>query len=136
MNAVKQALYNKLTGGTALTALLAGTASVYDNIAPRGGTFDYVIFGLQGGGDENICPIRFKNFVWSVKGVSETSAQKAGQIDEQIDDLLHEQALTVTGWGVFGVTRIADFDYVETTPEGRNIWHDGGNYRIRMDENL
>jgi len=132
VNAVKAALYDKLTGGTALMAKLAGTASVYDGVVPRGAALDYVIFAPTGGGDENITKTRFKNLVWSVKGVSDDSAQKAGEIDAEIDALLHGGNISVTGWGVFWCMREADFEYVETTLEGRNVWHVGGTYRIRM----
>lgn len=132
MNALETALYDQLTGGTALTAKLAGTASVYDQIAPRGASMAYVIYGIQGGGDENITPARFKNLVYSIKAVSEDSMKDAGEIDDEIDALMHGAALTVTGWGVMWCMREADYRYTETTPEGRNVWHVGGNYRIRL----
>lgn len=132
MNAVKTAIYDKLTGGTALMAEVAGTASVHDGVAPRGAAFGYVIFAPAGGGDENITKTRFKNLVWSIKGVSDDSAKKAGEIDAEIDALLHNDSLSVTGWGVFWLMREGDFEYSETTLEGRNVWHVGGTYRIRM----
>jgi len=135
MNALETALYSKLTDGTALTAKLAGTASVYNQIAPRGAAMPYVVFGLQGGGDENITPARFKNLVYSVKAVSESSMKSAGEIDAEIDNLLHKGTLSVTGWGVMWCMREADYRYTETTAEGRNVWHVGGNYRIRLYDN-
>jgi len=134
VNVLKAAIYTKLTGGTALTALLATTTSVYDKEAPRGAALPYVIFGLQGGGDENIISIRMKNTPYSIKAVSDVNAKEAGQIDAEIDTLMHGVELTVTGWDNFWCRREADFDYVEATPEGRNIWHDGGVYRIRLNE--
>jgi len=132
MNALETALYDKLTGGTALMARLAGTASVYNQIAPRGASPAYVVYGIQGGGDENITPARFKNLVYSIKAVSDVNMKEAGEIDDEIDALMHDAALTVTGWGVMWCMREADYRYTETTPEGRNIWHAGGNYRIRL----
>ncbi len=56
MNALETALYNTLSGGTALTALLAGgtaAPSIYNQQAPDEAAFPYVVFALQGGGDEN-----------------------------------------------------------------------------------
>lgn len=132
MNELETAIYEKLTGGTALTALLAGTASVYNEIAPRGAAAPYVIFGLQAGGDENMIPVRYKNYLYRIKAVSETSMKNAGQIDAQIDALMHDTTLTVSGWQNFWCMRESDFRYVETTSEGRNIWHAGGVYRIRL----
>ena len=132
MNALKAAIYTKLTGGTALTALLAGTASVYDNVAPRGAQTPYVIFGQQGGGDENITQVRYKSDLYAIKAVSEVSAKEAGDIDTQIDALMHDTTLTVTSWTNYSCVRETDVDYVETTPEGDNVWHVGAIYRIRL----
>lgn len=133
-NELKAAFYSTLTGGTALTALLAGTTSVYDSIAPREASFDYVVFNQSGGGDNNRTPRRSKDELWTVKAVSATSARTAGNIDAQIDELLHGQTLTVTGWTNYWTMRERDIEYVETTPEGRNIWHVGGIYRVRLCE--
>jgi len=132
MNAVKAAIYTKLTGASALTDLLAGTTSVYDNKAPRGADMPYVIFGLQGGGDENITQVRYKSNLYSIKGVSESSAKEAGQIDAQIDALMHGTTLTIASWTNYSCVRETDVDYVETTPEGDNVWHVGAIYRIRL----
>jgi len=132
MNALETTLYGQLTGGTALTARLAGTASVYNQIAPRGAAAPYVVFGIQGGGDENITPARFKNLIYSIKAVSTTGMKDAGEIDDEIDALMHGAELSVTGWGVMWCMREADYRYTEMTPEGRNIWHVGGTYRIRL----
>jgi len=132
MNALKAAIYTKLTGASALTDLLASATSVYDRQAPRGSTMPYVIFGVQGGGDENITQVRYKSWAYSLKAVSDVSLKTAGAIDAQIDALMHGGTLTVASWTNFQCVREADFDYVETMPEGRNIWHVGGVYRIRL----
>jgi len=132
MNALETALYSHLIGGTELMAKLGGTVNVFNQIAPRGAALAYVVYGIQGGGDENITPARFKNLVYSIKAVSESSMKDAGEIDDEIDGLMHSAALTVTGWGTMWCMREADFGYTETTPEGRNVWHVGGNYRIRL----
>ena len=134
MNVFKQALYTKLTGGTALVAKLAGTASVYDMVPPSGATFPYVVFGYSGGGYENITPVRYKNFLYFVKAVSKTSSKNAGEIDAEIDALLHDTTLTVTGWTNFSIAREDDLDYTEFDREGRSIWHVGGVYRVRLCE--
>jgi len=132
VNVVKTAIYDKLIAGTALMATLGGTVSIYDGVAPRRAAFGYVVFAPTGGGDENITKTRFKSLVWSIKGVSDDSAKKAGEIDAEIDALMHGASLSVTGWGVFWCMREGDFEYSETTLEGRNVWHVGGTYRIRM----
>ena len=58
MNALTSAIYTTLTGGTALTSLLAGTASVYYNAAPDDATFPYVVFNYQSNLEENQTPSR------------------------------------------------------------------------------
>ena len=134
MNSLETALYSTLTGGTALTALLAGTTSVYNSAVPRDVSYDVVVFQLMGGGDDNETPTRSKSLVYMVKGVSQTSMKTAGLIDNQIDTLLHRKTLTVTGWTNFWTAREQDIEFVETTPEGRNYWHSGGLYRVRLTE--
>lgn len=134
MNPFVTGLYNKLTGGTALTSLLAGTVSVYDTLVPRGASYPVVTFALQGGGDANETPRRRKELRYLVKGISDASGKEAGTIDAQIDTLLHGGVVTVTGWNSITTMRVADVSYAETTPEGRNFWHVGGVYRLIMDQ--
>ena len=133
-NEINAAIYSTLSGGTALTALLAGTTSIYHGAAPRGTSFDYIIFNQQGGGDENSTPTRAKNLLYQVQAVSATSARQAGLIDAQVDELLHGQTLTVSGWSNYWTMREQDIEYTETTGDGQNIWHVGGLYRIRLCE--
>lgn len=132
MNELDTAFYSKLTGGTALTALLAGAASVYNQVVPVGAAMPYVVFNIQAGGPENITPARFENIIYLVKAVSATSALAAGSIDSQIDILLHRSSLTVTGWSNFWLAREERIQFVETAPEGQYIWHVGGTYRVRL----
>jgi len=132
MNALKAAIYVKLTGASALTDLLASATSVYDALAPRESTMPYVIFQQQGGGDENITQVRYKNWLYTIKAISDVSMKTAGAIDAQIDTLMHGTTLTVTDWTNFQCVRETDISYSETTAEGRNIWHVGGIYRIRL----
>ena len=134
LGAIGTGIYGKLTAGTALTNLLAGTASVYNSLAPRGVSMPYVIFQYQGGGDENLCATRLRNIVYTVKAVSSTGALQAANIDAQVDALLHNATLTVTGFSNFWCAREGDIDYVETDPDAGNVWHAGRTYRIRLAE--
>jgi hypothetical protein len=136
MNTLETALYEKLAGGTALTALLAGgTASpaIYNQQAPDGSEFPYVVFTLMGGGDENETPHRTKNLIYQVRGVSKTSPANVGLIDAQIDARLHLQQITVTDWTNFWIGREGDFALTETV-DNVNYYHAGGQYRIRLDQ--
>lgn len=133
INELAGAMYSRLTGGTALTNLLASTTSVYQGRVPDGALFPYVVFNLQGGGDENITPSRMKNLLLYVRGYSKTSANNAASIDAQIDALLHRQTLSVSGWVNFWTAREMDLDGFEPMPNGETIWNAGGMYRIRID---
>ncbi len=133
VGALDAAIYSKLTSGTALTALLSGTTAVYNRLAPMSVSMPLVVFQWQGGGDENLTPSRMRNVVYVIKGVAETlSAAEA--IDEQVDALLHDKALTVTGWTNFWLARTQDVAYAEVDPAGEAIYHTGGLYRVRLGE--
>ena len=99
-NALETALLGTLTGGTALTALLAGgSASVYNGQPPREGVLPWVQFSLASGIEENITPADTQRYVYLVKGVA-SSLNTAGLIAEQIHTLLHGTNLTVSGIGL------------------------------------
>lgn len=127
-------IYSTLTGGTALTNLLHDTTSVYQMQVPDNVDFDYVVFNVQGGGDENITPSRMKNLVLFVRGYS-TSLATSGSIDAQVDALLHGQTLTVAGWANFWTARETDIQNAEVMPNGDKIFMAGGMYRIRIQKN-
>ena len=133
MNALEAALYTMLTGGTALTALLAGTASVYNQRVPSGAAYPCVVFGLQGGGDDNETPRRSRQLVYTVKGITETGPADAGTIDDQCDALLHGATLSLSGdWGTYWIGREGAINYQEVTGEGDIYTHVGALYRIRL----
>lgn len=127
---VETAIYNKLSGGTALIAHLGGTA-IYAGIAPNNTPLPVVIFQWQGGGDENDSPRRTRNEVWTVKAIS-TSKSQAGTIDGDIDALLHMKTLSITGYTNFWTAREGSVNYVEVDAGGTAIFHRGAMYRIWM----
>jgi len=133
LNALASALYSRLQG-TALTSLLAGTTSIYHMQAPEGAALPYVIFNLQGGGDENLDKNRTKNLIVFVRGYSESTPAQAGSIDAQIDGLLHLTPLTVSGWTNIWLARETDLETVETEPNSQPIYMQGGFYRVHLDE--
>jgi len=132
MNEINTAIYSKLSAGTALTALLAGTTSIYHLQAPDNATLPYVVFSHAAGGDENQTPIRRKNNLVFVRGYSNVSALAAGSIDAQVDALLHAGTLTVTGWNNFWLCREQDLENIDNLPSGEKVWMAGGYYRLRI----
>ena len=133
MNEVNQAIFQKLQAGTALTALLAGTTSIYHLQPPDNTAMPYVIFNLQGGGDENQTPSRMKNLVYFIRGYSSASAAAAGSIDAQVDSLFHGGTIGVSGWNPFWLNREVDLENIENLPSGEKAYMAGGMYRLRMD---
>lgn len=131
MNAIAAALYSTLTSGTALTALLAGTTAVYNGQAPDDAALPYVVFSKQGGGPENIDPSDRRNLIYFVRGYALT-AKAAGDIDTQVDTLLHKKNLSVSGKTVIWTARETDLEMVENPPDDVPVYMAGGLYRIRL----
>ncbi len=135
MNALTDGIYNKLTGGTALTSLLSGgTASpaIFYQQAPDNQPFPFVVFNVQGGGDLNVSPSRLKEVLIYARAYSNVSANAAGAIDAQIDALLHGGTVTVSGYANYAIQRETDVENVETTANAK-IYTAGGVYRFYLD---
>ena len=121
----------------ALKTLLSGSTNastrVYYLIAPDNPTFPYIIYDWVNIGDDNDNPNRSKQAVAFIRAYAET-ATAADTIDGQIDTLLHNQVLTITGWSNFQTRREDGFNLVETDDPKRKIYMSGANYRIRADQ--
>ena len=134
MNELSAAIYSKLQGTSAIRSLLAGTDAIYHMQAPEGQAYPYIVFNVQGGGDENQSQHRTKNLVVFVRAYSAVSPAQAGSIDAQVDTALHLVPLTVTGWSNFWLARETDIELVENEPNARPIYTVGGMYRIRLED--
>ncbi len=132
MNALTSAIYTKLIGGTALTSLLAGTASVYYNAAPDDAPLPHVVFSYQSQIEENQTPSRMKDAMVYIRGYTDVSSAAAGNIATQIDNLFHAGSVTATGWTNFWTSLESEVEYFEITPNGERIHNAGGVYRIRL----
>jgi len=130
MNSVATGLYGALAAGTALISTLGGTA-IYNGIAPRDAALPYVVFSLASGLEENLTPTESQRLVYLVKGVATTLLQ-AGTIADQINTLLHNQTLTVSGATNFWTGRESIIAYTEVEPTGATVGHAGGEYLIRI----
>ncbi len=129
-------VYDKLAAATGLTTLIGGTAAprIYHLQADELAVLPYVVYNVQGGGDENYTANRTKNIVLWVRGYSDVSAKAAADIDAQIDAALHMQQLTVAGYDNFWLARESDVEAVETPPSAQPIYAAGGMYRVRLDK--
>jgi len=132
MKAVDAGLYSKLTGDTALVALLSSGTPIFQLEAPPNTTMPYVIFFHAGGGPDSITPSDLRSMVYAVKGVA-TTLNAAANIDARIDALLHNNSITVSGYTNIWLARETEVQLVEGAPDGNPIYHYGAYYRIRID---
>lgn len=132
VNALNTTIYSKLTGGTALTALLAGTTSIYYQQAPDNATMPYVVFSHQAGGPENINPSDIRQQLVYVRSYA-TNQALAGSIDAQCSTLLHKQNWNVSGYTNFWAAREEDlFPPPQQLPNNEFVYSAGGLYRVRF----
>ena len=132
MNELWQALHARLSGTPALTALLSSAEAVYDTQAPPGALYPLVTFSQQAWPVETVDPHRREDAYVLVKAISATSFKDAGAIDAAIDAALDSQPLTVAGHTNIWLRRTEQVRYTETDPAGKNYYHAGGIYRIRL----
>lgn len=132
MKVVDAGLYSKLTGDTALVALLSAGTPVFNMQTPPNTSLPYVVFFSAGGGPDNITPSDLRSMVYGVKGVASTLTA-AANIDARIDTLLHNNSITVSGYTNIWLARETEVQLVEDAPDGNPIYHYGAYYRIRID---
>jgi hypothetical protein len=131
MNSINASLYTTLQSGTALTALLAGTNSIYKDIAPDNATYPYIVFNQQGGGEENLTPNRSVNLVYYIRGYTKVNTAAAGNIDAQIDNLLHGKTLSISGRSNYWTAREGEIENTEVLSNGERVYSAGALYRIK-----
>ena len=132
MTAVRQALYSKLTGASAVTDLLATSTSVYHGQAPEGAAYPFVIFHQQAGTRTRAQgkTTAFVEETWLVKAVDENSTSDTAEaIAEAVEATLANGTLTVTGRTLHDVYPSGDVNYLERDGD-RTYRHHGANYRV------
>jgi hypothetical protein len=132
-NAMGSAIFGKLSAGTALTALLPGTASIYNMQARENATYPYVVFSLNAGGPLNITPSDNRELIYWIRCYSKVSAGQAGSIDSQVSNLLHKGSVSISGYSNVFVWREMDAELLETLPNTEPVWMCGGMYRFGLD---
>ncbi len=134
MNILNAAIYNKLQGTSLITSQLSGTTSIYSVQAPDNASLPYIVYSIQGGGDENLDRHRTKNTVYFIRAYSQVSLVQAGSIDAAVDTALHLQTISPSGWSNFWTAREEDLTAVENLESGEKIWMSGGLYRVRIED--
>ena len=131
-NVLNTAIYSKLTGGTALTSLLASGSAVYYLQAIDNATLPYIVFDHPGGGPQNINPSDMRSQLVQVRCYA-LSPALSGSIDAQASALLDRKTLSVTGYTNFVTVRETDVSSVEVPEDGTKIYMSGASYRVRLD---
>lgn len=130
MNEINAAIFSQLSGGTALTTALGGTA-IYHAQAPDKAPLPYVVYSWQGGGLTNDNPHDDSETLRFVRAYA-ASAKTAGEIDALVQARLHKAALSITGYTLVFCWREDDYETVETMASGVKVYTAGGIYRIRI----
>ena len=137
INPIGKALFTKLTGASALTSLLsAGTAGVFEDIAPQNEAPLYVVFNAQAPSTPTYAfgsaTVKFEDAIYQVKAVGEGhSAAAAGTAADKIDDALNGATLTITGYTSVQGVRLQNIAYPEIAAGGKRFNHRGALYRVR-----
>jgi len=82
---------------------------VYNTRPPRAETTPFVVFSLASGGETN-------------------------EIAQRVDELLRDFVVTAGDWASFWFRRDTIVKYVEEAPGGREVWHVGAHYVLRVAE--
>lgn len=129
--ASRQGLYSKLTGTSAITALVS--TRIYHGQAPPDATFPYIIFHKQAGVPTYALRSEaFKAETWMVKAVDRNSTSNTSEaIAEAVDAALNEATITVSGKTVADLIRTGDVDYLENSGD-QTYRHNGGLYRLTL----
>lgn len=141
MKAVDTALYTILSAdaGTAMGTVTGslnnlGATAAYRMIAPQTATLPYVIFNQQSGMDVWTFNDRErKSLLYQVKAVgSGHSGSAISAMNDRLDTLLNDAALSMTGWGCKRIRRESDVEYTESD-QGIIYHHVGGIFRIDVE---
>jgi hypothetical protein len=137
MNETDAAIYSKLTGGSALMALLADAdpVSVYSWQAPNTAPYPFVVFNDQADTENNDTSHQLHNMIYQVRGFTKASMKAAKAIDYQIRLLLHFASLIVSNHSVLRCERIGAVRFVENQQSTDKVYSAGGLYRIVVERN-
>lgn len=130
---IEKGLRAELVGDAGVTALVS--TRVYNQQAPGGATYPYIVFSHQTGGDTNTTPTDEADVIYLVKGVSK-SALEAQQIADAIRTALHKATLTLDDpWGALsgGCQHTNIVKFTENVEQSQ-IHHAGGLYRVRAED--
>lgn len=128
---------------TAITSALQNNATVMADVTEicyGAGSLDteypFVVFFRQPRADADRYAFsarigRLQSYVVKAVDVG-PSKQRAQEIADNVDSVLTDSALTLTGWAWRHCHRIGDVEYQEELSDGQVAWHVGGIYEIMV----
>jgi hypothetical protein len=137
-SAIREALWSRLSTGTALTALLAPPANgytqgIYHEQAPDDARFPFVVFSRSSGRpvEAFTAPSAYEEDMWLVKAIDRSpSGNTAEAIAAAVQSRLNDAPLTIPGGGsLLYLRRQSDVEYVEVS-NGSLYRHCGAMYRL------
>jgi hypothetical protein len=128
---IDKALYSVLNVNDMLQDAPGG---VWNTLAPPDTELPYVVFQAMTKDDSHSFNGRYSEMVYMVKAVSKSRWPKeAMDVDTQIDTLLEDATLSITGFSQLLCRRETDI-YQPVTEAGQEYQQIGGMYRIIADQ--
>ena len=111
------------------------TGGVFNSVAPQGAEPPFVVFQAMSKTDDYFAYTgRGAEAVYMVKAIAQSPWPKsAGDIDTQVDSVMQDASLSITGFSLLSCRREEDIYLVEDQ-EGVIYQHVGGLYRIVADQ--
>jgi hypothetical protein len=127
---IEKALYSKLTGTGAITALVS--TRIYNLVAPLGTTRPYIVFYPASERSEKTTPVFGLNTVYRIEAAADNRSG-AFTVQAAVLTALEAAQLSVTGYLNFWTANEGFVSIVENL-DGRQFWRRIGDYRIRVSE--
>lgn len=149
---IKRALYGKLAGDGTLTAMLGAAPSnyaqaIYNEVAPEGFAFPYVIFNKQSGmpvftfADQHppsgtgtgptTIGSSYETELWQFRAIDKgTVSDTAEAIAKRIDELLTDANLSISGQSLMYLRREGSALSYSEVEDGVRIIYRGALYRL------
>jgi hypothetical protein len=136
MNPINTALYTKLNVSQ-LTSLLDDEntpSSIFHGQAPDGSNYPFVVFNKMSDTQLTDSAHWVANVLYQVRGFTKESAGAADLIADQIDGLLHNASLSITGFAQIRLKREGGIEFVETMPGTETVYSAGSIFRLIVEK--
>ena len=129
--AIRQGIYQKLTGTSAVTSKLSSSTAVFHEQAPSDAAYPLIIFQKSSGTRTRAFTAdAFQNETWIVKAIDRnTTSDRVEALAEVIETALNNGTITVSGKKLADLHLVGDIDYIEQDGD-QQYRHAGATYRV------